>query len=209
MTQPDGHRGDRHPADQRRSGRSRNRRDDVLRAAFDLFAERGYRGTSLSAVAARAGLTQQGVLHYFSNKETLLLAVLQLFDERDAGRLFSAPPGDGAALDHLAALMAYGATRPDVVRSLAILAAESLTDDHPARAFFVARYAELRRGAAAAVRAELGGALPDGLSPEEVSALLVAAMDGLQLQWLLEPDSVDAPALFAALRKLLRNPSSQ
>ena len=52
------------PGDQRRAGRSRNRREEILRAALDVFAERGYRGASLALVAERVGLTQQGLLHY-------------------------------------------------------------------------------------------------------------------------------------------------
>jgi AcrR family transcriptional regulator len=195
MSQPDPPR-----ADQRRVGRSRNRRDDILRGAFDLFAERGYRGTSLAAVAERAGLTQQGLLHYFPNKETLLVEVLQLSDELDMGRLFA---GRTAALDQLAELVAYNVTRPGVIRSLTVLTAESLTDDHPARAYFVERYANLRRGAARSLRAELDGRLPDGLPADQASALLIAVIEGLQLQWLLQPDEIDMPALFTTFLDLL------
>jgi AcrR family transcriptional regulator len=199
MTQPDPPR-----VDQRRVGRSRNRRDDILRVAFDLFAERGYRGTSLAAVADRAGLTQQGLLHYFPNKGTLLVEVLELSDELNIGRLFADSPGRPASLDQLAELVAYNVTRPGVVRSLTVLTAESLTDDHPARAYFVERYGEFRRGAAAALRAELDGRLPDGLTAEHASALLIAVMDGLQQQWLLQPDEIDMPGLFAVFLDLLR-----
>jgi AcrR family transcriptional regulator len=199
MPQPDPPR-----VDQRRVRRSHNRRDDILRTAFDLFAERGYRGTSLAAIAERTGLTQQGLLHYFPNKETLLVEVLQLSNDIDVRRLLAVSANPTASLDQVAELVAYNATRPGVVRSLTVLTAESLTDDHPARAFFVQRYAEFRSGTARSLRAELDGRLPDGLTADQASALLIAVIEGLQMQWLLEPDEIDMPALFATFLGLLR-----
>jgi hypothetical protein len=79
-----------------------------------------------------------------------------------------------------------------------------MTDDHPAKEFFVGRYAEFRRGATRSLRTELDGRLPDGLTAEQAATLLIAVMDGLQLQWLLQPDEIDMPALFNAFLALLR-----
>ncbi|WP_044473486.1 helix-turn-helix domain-containing protein, partial [Streptomyces turgidiscabies] len=53
------------------------RREEILAAALEVFAERGYRRASIDAVAERAGLTRQGVLHYFPSKKRLLHALLQ------------------------------------------------------------------------------------------------------------------------------------
>ena len=52
-------------------GRSR-----ILRAASILFAERGFRGVSISDVATSAGLVKSSIYHHFENKEALYLAVL-------------------------------------------------------------------------------------------------------------------------------------
>ena len=56
--------------------RSEERRAEIVRAALEVIAERGYRGASLAAVAERVGLTQQGLLHHFPTKEALLVAVM-------------------------------------------------------------------------------------------------------------------------------------
>lgn len=42
-----------------------------------LFAERGYEGVSVHAIAERAGVCKANVFHHFSCKETLYLAVLR------------------------------------------------------------------------------------------------------------------------------------
>ncbi|WP_372516298.1 TetR/AcrR family transcriptional regulator [Streptomyces noursei] len=173
----------------------------ILEAAMELIAERGYRRTSLAAVAERAGLTQQGLLHHFPTKELLLIGVLEARDRWDAAAAASGSWRTGT----LAQLVEYNATRPGIVQAYTVLSADSVTEDHPARDFFEARFRAVREALAAALRAEFGDALPGGLTPERAAPLLVAVMDGLQLQWLLDPGQVDMPASFRDFLTLLGN----
>ncbi|MFD6415398.1 TetR/AcrR family transcriptional regulator [Streptomyces sp. NPDC060194] len=176
---------------------SEGRRGEIVRAALEVIAERGYRGASLGAVAERVGLTQQGLLHYFPGKEALLVAVLEERDRWDTA------PGRPWRLDLLTALVEYNATRPGVVQTFSALLGESVTEDHPARAYFTGRYGRVREGMATALRAAYGERLPSGLTPERAAPLLVAVMDGLQYQWLLDPGAVDMAAAFEDFRLLL------
>lgn len=181
----------------RRSTRGDERRAEILRAAFEVIAERGYRGATLSAVAERVGLTQQGLLHYFPTKEALLVAVLEKRDEWDA------VPEARWRLDLLASLVEYNTMRSGIVQTFSALLGESVTEDHPARDFFTQRYARLRASMAQVLRAEFGEVLPGGLTPERAVPLLVAVMDGLQYQWLLDPEAVDMPGAFRDFLMLL------
>ncbi|MFE2425281.1 TetR/AcrR family transcriptional regulator [Streptomyces sp. NPDC059373] len=178
--------------------RTGERREEILAAAMEVVAERGYQGASLSAVARRAGLTQQGLLHYFPSKEALLVGVLEARDRWDAQWAAAASPGWKRA--QLEQLVEYNASRPGVVQLYTVLAGESVTEGHPARAFFEQRFREVRRHLVDTIRGEYGDELPGGLTPERAVVLLVAAMDGLQLQWLLDPAEIDMPA---AVRDLL------
>lgn len=123
--------------------RSEERRGDIVRAAVEVIAERGYRGASLHAVAERVGLTQQGLLHYFPTKEALLVAVLEERDRWDTGGGSRASAGTWR-LDLLASLVDYNAMRPGIVQTFSALLGESVTDGHPAREFFTERYAQVR-----------------------------------------------------------------
>jgi AcrR family transcriptional regulator len=185
----------------RRRAQPEERRAEILAAAQDVFAERGYRGASLAAVAERVGLTQQGVLHYFPSKDTLLIEVLRRRDEMD----MAATPADFEGLSGLERLVAFNATQPGIVQSFTVLSAESVTDNHPAKPFFVGRYRAVRTQIAEEIRDDIGDDLPAGLTAEHAATLLIAVMDGLQLQWLLSPDDVDMPRLVGAFVAMLRS----
>ena len=180
-----------------RGARGEERRAEIVLAALEVIAERGYRGASLAAVAERVGLTQQGLLHHFPTKDALLVAVLE---ERDR---WDALPDSTLRLDLLGSLVEYNAMRPGIVQTFSALLGESVTEGHPAREFFTERYGRVRGAMAEMLRAEYGHRLPSGLTPERAAPLLVAVMDGLQYQWLLDPEAVDMPGAFRDLLTLL------
>ncbi|WP_034520468.1 TetR/AcrR family transcriptional regulator [Actinomadura rifamycini] len=182
----------------------RNRREEILLAALDVFGERGYTGASIAAVAERVGLSQQGVLHYFPSKERLLAEVLRLRDERGLDVIALGGSGGTITLDTISAIIEYNRERRGIVQSFTVLSAESVLDDHPAADFFRDRYGAARGWMADLVRAECGPDLPGGVTPEQAAPLLLAVMDGLQQQWLLAPDDIDMPGLFRAFLALLR-----
>ncbi len=52
-------------------------RDQFIRTAQKLFAEKGFYGVSIAAIAQQMGLTKQALLHHFGSKEKLYGEVLQ------------------------------------------------------------------------------------------------------------------------------------
>ncbi len=52
-------------------------RTRLLEAATALFAERGYAGTSVGEIVARAGVTKPVLYYYFRNKEGIFQAILE------------------------------------------------------------------------------------------------------------------------------------
>lgn len=181
--------------------RSEARRAEIVRAALEVIGERGYRGAPLGAIAERAGLTQQGLLHHFPTKQALLVAVLEERDQWDTGGAARSP---GAwRPDLLVSLVEYATMRQGSVRTFSALLGESVTDGHPARDFFVERYGRARGQLADVLRAGLGDQLPGGLTPERAAPLMAAVLDGLQYQWLLDPDAVDVPSAFGDFLALL------
>jgi AcrR family transcriptional regulator len=66
----------RTPRTGRRPGTS-STRADILEAARKLFAERGYQGATMRAIAAEAGVDAALVVHFFGNKANLLSEAVQ------------------------------------------------------------------------------------------------------------------------------------
>ena len=60
----------------------RSRREEILDEATQLFAERGYEGTSMADLAERVGLRKASLFHHFASKEVLYAAVLARLVER-------------------------------------------------------------------------------------------------------------------------------
>jgi TetR/AcrR family transcriptional regulator, repressor for uid operon len=52
-------------------------RKRILRAAREVFSERGYDGATFQAIAVRADLTRPAINHYFANKRVLYWQVLE------------------------------------------------------------------------------------------------------------------------------------
>lgn len=98
-------------------------------------------------------------------------------------------------LRHLVDTAHRNAEREGIVRLYAVLSAESVTEGHPAQDYFRDRYAGLRTFVAEALTeaCELGEIRAE-LNLEDAANAIIAVMDGLQVQWLLAPDSVDMAA---------------
>jgi AcrR family transcriptional regulator len=65
----------------------RRTRRAILDAALDLFAQKGYFGTSLRDIAAAVGVRDSALYNYFSSKEALFNALLETDRESKAGQL--------------------------------------------------------------------------------------------------------------------------
>lgn len=183
--------------EQRRQPRSRPetlaRRRDILDAATEIFGAKGFTGGTLQEIADQVGMTHAGILHHFGSKDALLLEVLRHRDETDVADLEEQHIPDGMDLfRHLVRTAFANAERPGIVQAYAVLSAESVTDDHPGREFFQKRYETLRAEVAhafAVACAERG--ITEPATVAYASTSILAVMDGLQVQWLLDPAALD------------------
>jgi len=169
------------------------RRREILDAAVEIFGSKGFASGTLGDIADQVGMTHAGILHHFGSKDRLLLEVLEHRDASDVAHLDGQHIPDGMALfQHLVRTAFLNAKRAGIVQAYAVLSAESVTDDHPGRDFFERRYRTLRSEVAQAFRvvcAERGVVEPQRVA--DASAAILAVMDGLQVQWLLEPNALD------------------
>ncbi|HEX4491885.1 MAG TPA: TetR/AcrR family transcriptional regulator [Acidimicrobiia bacterium] len=64
------------PSMDKRAERGRATRDQLVGVATELFAQRGFDGTSIEAVLEQAGVSRGSLYHHFASKEALFAAAL-------------------------------------------------------------------------------------------------------------------------------------
>lgn len=104
------------PADSLEPGRSARKRAGILVAAHELFLQKGYAGTSMDDVAARAAVSKQTVYKNFADKQRLFTEVITSdvgrFETTTRARMTAMPDSTDIAADlrdfarwHLAEVM--------------------------------------------------------------------------------------------------------
>lgn len=175
--------------------KSTETRQRIVEAAIAEFAENGYNSGSTQQIAVRAGLSSAQIFYYFPKKEDLLHAVL---DHRDVVTDSIAAEGSGLpedVPDVILRIAALNDTMPGFISLYMILFAESTTPHHPGGDYFRDRYRRLRRQFAEAfAEMENAGLLRPGTDANYAAMSTLAAWDGIQLQWMLEPNKISVVA---------------
>ncbi|MER7277686.1 helix-turn-helix domain-containing protein [Dactylosporangium sp. NPDC000244] len=182
--------------------KAEHRRAEILSRAIELFAERGV-GASLRAIGAAIGVSHAALRYYFSSRDELLVEVYRAHERLEHA---DPPPEDISAV----AVMERSARRnraiPGLVELYATLSTDALQGaQHPLTQEFVRdRFRAVREHLAERVRAgQRAGAIAADIDPADAASLVIAASDGLQLQWLLDPEAVDVRRALALLERLL------
>ena len=174
----------------------------IVEATLQLLAARGIRGTSLDLVADEVGVAKSSILWHFGSKEGLLLRVAERAFEAiargPAQRILALPTieeREAAMWDFYAETIRE---RPELRRLVLYLIFEC-TESRPE---LRARLQQLYRGARELFAEGLRLVVANPDRRRRLAAVSVAALDGLFLQWLLDPDAIDLENLQREMRAL-------
>jgi AcrR family transcriptional regulator len=165
------------------------RREQLVGIAMDVFGEHGFAGGSLRTIAEQAGVNHATLIQHFGSKEGLLTAVLEEWDRRTVENSLT----DVSGLDYFRRLPDVMAAHQDnrgLLELFTTIAAEASNPAHPGHEFITRRYATNLATLAAHLREAVGAGDIIHLSPAQIEIevrLLTAMMDGIGLQWLLNP----------------------
>ena len=177
----------------------------VLDAALRILAERGFDATTLQLISDEVGRSKAGVLHHFGSRDDLLLEILR---HRDAVNRGDFPPDPDGGFSASVALVDHNATVPGLIAMFTVVSALAASDTSTTsrRAYFVARYIRSREAFTTRfARAQESGAIRDDVKASVIATLMLATMDGLQTQWLLDP-TIDMTAHLREFLHLLSPP---
>lgn len=175
----------------RRAELAAQRRAEIIEAAIELWAMNGSRGTGITAVAERAGMTHAGLLHHFGSKDNLLLAVIAERDARDRalGQTFFEHDDIVALWPQWIEVARTNEAKPGLSRLFVVLLAESLDPASVGHEYFRRRYLSLRERITNLIdSAQHRGLVTPTVDPAQTACEIVAFMDGALVQWLMDPE---------------------
>ncbi|GAB2577929.1 TetR/AcrR family transcriptional regulator [Microlunatus antarcticus] len=187
------------------------RRQEILDRTIEVFADVGFEGASLRAVGEAIGVSHAALRRYFDTREELFLEVLR---EKDRQAMAEArgrdhdDHDDGSDVLGLArSLDAYASQVPGLMALRHSMVARALeAGNEHSRAFFLERYAALRGEVLSTLTlARAAGVVRDDLPLEAAATLVIATLDGLSTQWLLDP-GLDIRPSMVLLEQLLTPP---
>jgi AcrR family transcriptional regulator len=170
-------------------------REALIDAALDHFSRSGYRGAPLASIAESVGVTRSGVLHHFASKDDLLAAALDRRDRLAIDTLAQLDATDSSVSVFSRLLSDAHVHNRGLVQFFTALVGEAVAEGHPAHDHVRDRYVATRQlWRDLLEQARQRGEIPDDVDIDKAAPLLIAVMDGLQIQWLYD-ESVDISGL--------------
>ena len=162
----------------------------IIKAAAQVFADRGFSGTVMADIADRAGIGKGTLYEYFDSKEDLFFAVFEWFtQETEAAAKVSISALGGSVSERLAVLsesvMQSWLEMKDLFTLVMEFWAASASSQMKQRfkGYFRQAYEDFRRIVAALIREGIEhGEFREDIVPESVAAALVGTWDALLLQ---------------------------
>jgi AcrR family transcriptional regulator len=187
------------------------RRAQVVDALRRLMGRKSYGRIGVTEIAREARVARGAINFFFHGKDEILTALLErvIGEYQAALRPLLASPA--AADEQLRAVLeTLLAPTPAARRMMVVfLNYYALAADDPALAARLRRFfGEYRRLFALLLRRGIRqGIYPRDLAPDQVAALLVAAVEGLLIQWVTDEAAVDMPRAVTAIERLLPAPA--
>ena len=175
----------------------------IRSAAREVFARRGLRGTGLAHVAAAAGMGRSSLYHYYPDKDALVRDLLRDVLAEEEALFADVAQGEGAPLERIEALTRRMLALFEPWAAAARLVMDLRTHQRARfRAFFRRIRAHL---AEAIVQGQRLGEIDRRVDPLLAAATLIGAVDGLLLQYTVEPGAfADGEVLARELSRCVR-----
>jgi AcrR family transcriptional regulator len=179
------------------------RRQQILDSAIELFAQRGVDRASLRTIGAAIGVSHTALRHYFASRDELLVEAYRAHEARAAGA-GEARAASESAVGQIIEAAERNRSIPGLVELYATLSTDALQEQRAVtREFIRGRFGSLRELLAARIEAgQQAGRIAADIDPADAAALVIAASDGLQVQWLLDPGTVDVGRSLSILERL-------
>ncbi|WP_165436464.1 TetR/AcrR family transcriptional regulator [Amycolatopsis suaedae] len=180
------------------------RRDEILAVAAEVLAERGYAATRFSDVARASGVAVGTLQGYFGTRDDMLVEALRRSTDLEVAAMEQVGAELTGPWDRLCALIARGAATPVPVWRMLMEFWAAAAHDEELREHSLRLQARYRAPFLDVLAHGMdSGAFSSRRSVDEVTDVVVAALDGLLFPAVLRHDRPDPGGFAAVLTDML------
>jgi TetR/AcrR family acrAB operon transcriptional repressor len=183
-------------------------REALIKAATTLFAERGYRETSVQAIGESARVSRGSIFWHFGSKEGLLWAVVERAFQAWETEVLVTDVGDATGIEAvrrtLHAHRRFLMDDTETLRLFYVLIFEALAPRPELAGDFARLHVQLRELTVGWIQEAIdAGTVREDLDATAVVTFITAALGGIAYQWLLDPGGFDLDRVYEDLEKTL------
>jgi TetR/AcrR family transcriptional repressor of uid operon len=211
---PFGQAGDKRSSDVRKVDPERQhaKRKQIVEAAIECFARRGFHATTTAEICAAAGMSPGNLFHYFDSKDAIIQAIAEE-DQRETAAMFAQLDAADNVLDALLE-MAEGAmtlASDQVYARISIEIAAEATRNPKITAMFVVNEGHTKAALVSLLARGIDrGQIDRTLDPILASTWLIALLDGAIGRAVMDPTfdpKTHAPMLRLLITRFLSPPA--
>lgn len=170
------------------------RKDQIVRATVECITKHGYHNFSMQDVARTAGVSKGIIHYYFLNKDDLMMSVL----DRVAGDIETLIAQDMETITSpIEKLKIFMAVSFDIVRGTKEYYQVNMdfwtqiNQKKEVRQVISRHYAKFRDSCARVIEEGVKQGVFKNVNPHHQASLIIAAIDGVSLQWLFDETVYD------------------
>ena len=183
-------------------------RKQILEVTARRFAQHGYHGTSLEAIAKQVGVAKSSVLWHFGSKEALLYEVIQgvmsKWEKEQTAELLAITDSRERLSKLVDAYKKLTRERPDTLLLFLTVMFEGIDSNTE----LTDKFREMYKGYRAAIKLAIDLGIQDGvfrkdLVADEVASFILAGFDGMFIQWYLDREHFDLDRAAENLKRIV------
>jgi len=191
------------------------RTNQIILAAWECFARKGYYQTTMADIAREADLSAGAIYRYFASKEAVLKAISEHSLKRDLDLMERARASETepiAALELLSMAMQVLFKEPGfekLTRVQVELRPEFLRNEELKQSMKKNLRVMLAASSALISEARSKGQIKPNVDPEALAMLAMCFNEGLRQFWLVDPETFKPEPLIDLLREMVSEPHEE
>jgi len=169
------------------------RKKELLEAAIKVFAQKGYADTTMDNIAKDAKVSKGMLYEYFSSKEDLLVEIFNYFQEVTSLKLIEKMSSAKNSMEQLKIFMEYSfdvyTEMSDLMNILFVFWAEGIIKKSENKLDITDVYNKYRDFVAEMIDLGIDNGEFKKVDTYTFSSIILGAMDGLCLQWVLDMEN--------------------